>query len=67
MTDNDVLHKGSSHLHTHINKSYKTKTNIQIPVTTYCHNCAHITYFIVASKSFAYTELPIEQDPFTHC
>ena len=40
MTDNDVLHKGSSHLHTHINKSYKTKTNIQIPVTTYC---AHIT------------------------
>ena len=35
MTDNDVLHKGSSHLHTHINKSYKTKTNIQIPVTTY--------------------------------
>ena len=40
MTDNDVLHKGSSHLHTPINKSYKTKTNIQIPVTTYC---AHIT------------------------
>ena len=44
MTDNDVLHKGSSHLHTHINKSYKTKTNIQIPVTTYC---AHITYHCV--------------------
>ena len=40
MTDNDVLHKGSLHLHTHINKSYKTKTNIQITVTTYC---AHIT------------------------
>ena len=25
MTDNDVLHKGSSHLYTHINKSYKTR------------------------------------------
>ena len=33
MTDNDVLHKESSHLITHINKSYKTKTNIQKPVT----------------------------------
>ena len=33
MVDNHVLHKGSSNLHTHINKSYKTKNNTQIPIT----------------------------------
>ena len=33
MVDNHVLHKGSSTLHTHINKSYKTKNNTQIPIT----------------------------------
>ena len=63
MTDNDVLHKGSSHLHTHINKSYKTKTNYYTNTSNYLL----CTYHIIASKSFAYTELPAEQDHFTHC
>ena len=33
MVDNHVLHKGSSNLHIHINKSYKTKNYTQIPIT----------------------------------
>ena len=63
MTDNDVLHKGSSHLHAHINKSYKTKTTIQIPATTYCHSIVHISNSLsLRTVTFAYTELPMEQD-----
>ena len=31
--DIHVLHKGSSNLHTHNNKSYKTKNNTQLPIT----------------------------------
>ena len=51
-------------VHICIHTSIKVTKQRQISVTTYC---AHITQFIVASKSFAYTELPIEQDHFTHC